>query len=91
MHEDIKRFTEDGKLRDDADIVRLKDVMTRTVEDKMRTEGYVPVIDLNVNWTTWYIEEEKCYGFTISLYGIYVGEECDDGIAYSEGKLIRIR
>lgn len=91
MHEDIKRFTEDGKLRDDADIVRIKDVMTRTVEDKMRVEGYVPVIDLDVNWTTWYIEKEKCYGFTISLYGIHVGEECKDGIAYSGGKLIRIR
>ena len=90
MHDEIKRFTEGGKLRDDADIIRIKDVMTRTLEDKMRLEGFIPVIDLNVHWSTEFLEKEKCYGFTITISGVYVGEECD-GIAYSDGKVIRLR
>ena len=53
----------------------------------MRSEGYIPNIDINVQWTSWYIEKDKCYGFKISMYGIYVGEESWEKIATSDGKM----
>ncbi len=87
MHDDIKRFTQEGFYRDDCDLIRIKDLWTRTIEDMMRVEGYIPNIDINVQWTQWYIEDKKCYGFKISMYGIYVGEESWEKVAASDGKI----
>lgn len=87
LHMDIKRFTEEGFLRDDCDIIRLKDTLTKSLEEKMRSFGYIPHLDLNVEWSTSYSEKDKRYEFKISWYGIEVGVERSwSEIGFSEGK-----
>jgi hypothetical protein len=89
MHEHIRRFTQDGRIRDNTDFIRLKDMMRINLEDRMRSDGYVPQLDCGLHWSTEYFPEDKCYGFKITLYGVYVGKKraCEDAIAYYEGKV----
>jgi hypothetical protein len=92
MHDNLKRFSEEGLLRDDSDFLRIKDEMTRVLEDQMRLAGYVPVLDINVQWSTAYEPENKRYRFKITVYGVYVGKnkQCDI-IGFSDGKLMQVR
>lgn len=92
LHQDIKRFTESGLLRDDCDIIRLKDEFTRILEEQMRSQGFIPHLDLNVEWSTEYMEKDKCYKFTISWYGIEVGVKRSwIEIGFSDGKTFPIK
>lgn len=92
LHQDIKRFTEEGFLRDDCDIIRLKYELTKALEEIMRSQGFIPHLDLNVEWSTEYLEKDKCYGFKISWYGIEVGVERSwSEIGFSDGKTFPIR
>lgn len=92
QHLDIKKFSHEGNFRDDSGIIRTKDNFTRLLEDQMRDEGYIPHLDLNVNWSTWWVEEKKCFGFKISMYGVEVGAERSwSEIGYSEGKTYPIK
>lgn len=91
MHEAIVNFSREGKLRSDSDFIRIKDLMTRELEEEMREEGCVPVLDINVHWSTEYSEKEKCFNFKITMYGIYVGgEDLSAIIGFSEGKLMKV-
>lgn len=92
MHEEIKRFYQEGIIADDKDFIRLKDEYCRILEDIMRDEGCIPVLDLKVDWTTEKRENARGYNFRISMYGVFVGEdkECEK-IAYSDGKIIQIK
>ena len=45
------------------------------VEDQMRAEGKVPVLDMNTQWYTSWDDEKEQYGFTIVMYGVYVGKK----------------
>lgn len=87
MHEDVKRFSEEGFYRDDASFMRIKDLWVRTLEDKMREYGYIPHIDIDPHWTQVYEPEKKRFAFKISMYGVYVGEKSWQKIAYSGGKI----
>ena len=91
MHEDIKRFTQEGKIRDDSYFIRLKDQLCGMIVEIMQDEGYIPHLDINTEFSTWYIEEEKCYGFKLSMYGIEVGVErsCKE-MGYSEGRIFKL-
>jgi len=92
LHQDIRRFTEEGFLRDDCDIIRLKYELTKTLEEIMRSQGYIPHLDLNVEWSTEYIEKDKKYAFKISWYGIEVGVERSwSEIGFSDGKTFPIK
>lgn len=92
MHEEIRKFTRPGHLRDDCDLWRIKEVMIKDLEDEMRAEGYAPVLDLNPQWTTEYNVEKKRYDFIISMFGVFVGgEDLSTIIGYSDGKLIRLK
>lgn len=92
MHDEIKRFTREGKLRDDSDIIRLKDVLAKDLENEMRSDGYIPVIDIDIHWSTEYNHEEKFYAFKISLYGVYVGlDKISNSIAYYNGSVHTVR
>lgn len=89
MHENIRRFTETGLIRDDMDFIRLKDLHRINLEDRMRSDGYIPQLDCGLHWSTEYLPEEKCYGFKITMYGVFVGKKnaCKEAIAYYDGKV----
>jgi len=90
MHEEIVSFTREGELRDDSDIIRIKDVMRRDIEDEMRLDGFAPILDLLVHWSTEYIPDKKRYRFKMTLYGVHLGGlDCSKIVGVSDGKIIR--
>lgn len=92
MHEEIRSFTHEGIIADDKYFIRVKDNMQRVLEDSMRIEGFVPVIDMDVGWSTQLRDEDRGYAFKITMYGVFVGEDKDcEKIAYSGGKIIQIK
>lgn len=88
MHEDIVRFTREGECRDDAFFIQNKRELTRNLHEEMYDCGYIPVLDLNVHWSTSYCEEKKRYSFTISAYGVYVGGDNLSNKGMTDGKII---
>lgn len=73
MHEAIRRFEIEGSLRDN-DIPRLRPHFENLLRQNMRDSGYVPVLDLDTQWSTDYLESADQYFFVLSMYGIRVGK-----------------
>ena len=74
MHRPIKKFGFSGTLGDDSRFVSLKAQYETLIIHNMREQGYVPVLDLDVLWSTSYDVKTQEYTFTISVFGIYVGK-----------------
>ena len=80
----------DGKVQSSTAFARVQGMYTKLIEDQMREEGYVPRLDLGMEWTT--TRQKSHYEFEISLYGSYVGRKTAwviDGI--DNGRPISIR
>jgi hypothetical protein len=74
MHKPIKKYTQEGFIRDDSDFIRLRGELERLIEQQMREEGYVPIYELASYWSTTRIEEKKCYSFKLTMYASYAGK-----------------
>ena len=70
-HKPIKRFGLSGEIYDDSHIPRLKDQYEFMVTQAMRTHGYVPRYDIDIDFTVSY--NGKTFDFEMSVYGVYVG------------------
>jgi hypothetical protein len=46
----------------------------RLLTDEMRSKGYVPVLDLDIQFSLKYNFEKDEYGFNLELYGVFVGK-----------------
>ena len=80
----------DGKVQSSTAFARVQGMYTKLIEEQMREEGYVPRLDLGMEWTT--TRQKSHYEFEISLYGSYVGRKTAwviDGI--DNGRPISIR
>lgn len=73
MHRPIKKFGFKGQLGDDSRFEGLRKQYETLIIQGMRDVGYVPVLDLDTLWSTSYDQQNECYNFTISMFGIYVG------------------
>lgn len=74
MHYDIQRFGLTGTMAYDT-FNKTKQELVKDVEDGMRDEGFVPVLDLPDVFTRSYDCDTETFDFEISIYGTYVGEE----------------
>lgn len=74
MHDDIKRFGLTGEITSDK-FVSARESLIKEVEDEMREEGYVPVLDLIAQFTRSLDPLRGVFHFELSIYGVYVGEE----------------
>lgn len=64
-----------GQIHDDAAIPRLRLQYERLIESDMREQGYVPILDLDIQFSLLYDEEQDLYEFDIVVYGVYVGKK----------------
>lgn len=64
-----------GQIHDDSAIPRLRKEYERVIEQDMRSQGYVPILDLDIQFSLDYDESSDTYNFDIVLYGIYVGKK----------------
>jgi len=80
----------DGKVQSSTAFSKVQEMYINLLEEKMRDAGYVPRLDLGMEWTT--TRQKSHYDFEISLYGSYVGRKAAwaiDGI--DNGRPISIR
>lgn len=75
MHENIKKFFLDGIVGDDENLVQSKEFLIKNLEDQMRDNGFVPVLDMDPQFTLSYNVEKDYYDFNLSIYGVKVGRQ----------------
>lgn len=71
-NKNIKRFQMEGVMADNADIIRLREQHINMMYQDMRSQGYVPVLDLDPHVLTTYTG--NAYEFTLTIYGVYYGK-----------------
>lgn len=86
MHNDIKAFREFG-LISDANLEQSKDTLVRSLKDHMRLEGYVPVLDIEPQFTMDYNEKIEAFEFCLTVYGAKV-DEVKGCVGIMDGKKI---
>lgn len=64
-----------GEIHDDAAIPRLRAEYERLIESDMREQGYVPILDLDTQFSLLYYEDQDTYEFDIVVYGVFVGKK----------------
>ena len=84
-HKPIKRFFLEGDIYDDATIFRLKTEYIRLLILEMKLSGYVPRLDLDIDFTIEYNTRAEIFNFKLSLYGVYVGKKKSQWIEGIDG------
>lgn len=64
-----------GQIHDDSAIPRLRSQYEQLIESDMREQGYVPILDLDIQFSLLYDETNDLYEFDIVVYGVYVGKK----------------
>jgi len=64
-----------GQIHDDSAIPRLRAHYEQLIESDMREQGYVPILDLDIQFSLLYDEGKDLYEFDIVVYGVYVGKK----------------
>ena len=54
LKRNIKTFWINGVIRDDSDIIRMRGMYENLLIDEMRSKGYVPVLDLDPQFSLKY-------------------------------------
>ena len=80
-HKPIKKFNLSGVIYDESAIGRLRQEYTRLIESEMRLSGYVPRIDIDIDFTIDYNEKKKYFEFEITVHGIHTGRKQSEWIA----------
>jgi len=74
LKRNIKSFYINGTIKSDSDMVRLKEMYLKLLTDEMRSNGYVPVLDLDPQWSIKYNHLKDNYSFQLEVYGVYLGK-----------------
>jgi hypothetical protein len=74
-HKTIKRFGFSGKIDSDSDIARLKEKYEEIILTQMKLSGYVPRVDIDIDFTLEYNHDAAYFQFEISIYGVYLGKK----------------
>jgi hypothetical protein len=74
VHDDIKRFALTGTITSDT-FLAARESLIKELEDGMRDDGFVPVLDLLPHFTREYDPDSETFSFELSVYGTYVGDE----------------
>lgn len=75
MNKKLKSFGMQGQIHDDSAIPRLRNQYVSLIESDMRSQGYVPILDLDIQFSLSYDEPTDTYEFDIVIYGVYVGRK----------------
>ena len=75
LKRNIRSFLISGVIKDDAGIGKAKELHERMLIQDMRSKGYVPVLDINPQFSIKYNENKDNYSFFLEIYGVYVGKK----------------
>lgn len=74
MHENIRRFYLDGEVKYEF-LSKIRDTFQKTLEDQMREDGYVPVLDMDPQLTQQFNAKTGNFKVAMSVYGAHIGED----------------
>jgi hypothetical protein len=74
MAKQLKSFGMSGQISDDSAIPRLRKEYERLIDQNMRLQGYVPILDLEPLFHLEYVHEEDTYNFELVIYSMYIGK-----------------
>ena len=86
MHESIKRYHLTGEVKYDM-LTRVRETLEKAIEDNMRDEGYVPVLDMDPHLTQ-SLNDSGNFNVELSIYGAYVGDKSWQVAGIMNGKTI---
>jgi hypothetical protein len=75
LKKQIHTFLIGGVIKDDASIKRIREMHERLLIQDMRSRGYVPVLDLEPQFSIKYNEKKDNYSFNLEIFGVYVGKK----------------
>ena len=75
LKRNIKSFLISGVIKDDAGIGKAREMYERILLEDMRDKGYVPILDLESQFSIKYNENKNNYSFFLELFGVYVGKK----------------
>jgi hypothetical protein len=70
----IKKFNISGVIKGDEDIQGTRKKFEQFLVKEMRLKGYVPVLDMEPQFSLHYYEHKDQFGFDIIIFGIYLGK-----------------
>lgn len=74
LKKNIKSFLISGVIKDDAGIGKAREMYERILLEDMRSKGYVPVLDLESQFSIKYNKHKDNYSFFLEMFGVYVGK-----------------
>jgi hypothetical protein len=75
LKKNIKSFIISGVIKDDAGFTKVREMHERLMLQDMRMRGYVPVLDLESQFSIKYNEKKDNYSFYLEMFGVYVGKK----------------
>lgn len=69
MHDQIRSFFRAGDIGHD-NLLRVRQMLIDDLEDEMRDNGCVPVLDLHPQFTRSYDKEKDKFYFELTIYGV---------------------
>ena len=75
LKKNIKSFIVSGVIKDDAAFRRIRELQEKLLLEDMRARGYVPVLDLEAQFSIKYNEAKENYSFYLEMFGVYVGKK----------------
>jgi len=89
MHgKNLRAYSKEGEIRDDSDFIRIRSELERLMVQEMREEGYLPVQDVKIMWSTKRIDSK--YEFALTMYAAYAGKrKAREWDFWSEGQLVK--
>lgn len=71
-HKKIKEFHIDGMIEDDSVIPKIRERYEIILIDMMRSQGYVPHLDIEPAFSLEY--KDSKYNFLLTIYGVFIGK-----------------
>lgn len=71
----IHEFTIDGSVADDSYLYNNRDKAEKLVDMHMRDAGYVPHLDLDMQYFVSYNESRQLFEFSITAFGVFIGKK----------------
>ena len=75
LKRNIRSFLISGVIKSDSKIMKAREDYERLLVQDMRDRGYVPVLDLEPQFSIKYNELKDNYSFFLEMFGVYVGKK----------------
>ena len=75
LKRNIRSFLISGVIKSDSTIMKARENYERLLLQDMRDKGYVPVLDLEPQFSIKYNETKDTYSFFLELFGVYLGKK----------------